>query len=191
MWPFEFLEDLAIDKNICAQFKDVECSKSRSWNETNAGDSLIWIGLFVYMEILHQGDLTSELWAHTDEYPYHCIGRFHSQNQFEQIKRYRHIGGEGTYDLPRQKFFEKLDSFASELGANWESAITPSSYLSIGEIMMMILFTGRSSHTYLIRAKPIPVGYQRRALCDAGHCWTWIWDSTLFKAPSSPNQADV
>ena len=88
------------------------------------------------MGVFTRGGPTAELWARSQEFPYHCISRFQSQNRFEQIKRYLHIGNEDTYKLPREQFFSKLDPLASKLRNNWKSAITPSSFLSIDEMMI-------------------------------------------------------
>ena len=189
MWPFELFKELATSTNLYAQYQGASSSNRSSWTDTNAAELCIWIGFIIYMGIFTQGGPTDELWARSDEFPYHCISRFRSQSRFEQIKRYLHIGKENTYKLPREEFFRKLDPLASMLRDNWKSAITLFSFLSIDE--MMIRFTGRSSYTYLIRNKPIPVGYKLHALCDAGYCWTWIWDSPAIEVFSPPKRSDV
>lgn len=189
MWPFELFEDLATNTNLYEQYQSGKSSNPRRpWKETNAAELCIWIGLIIYMGVFTRGGPTSELWSRSGEFPYHCISRFRSLNRFEQIKRYLHIGKQDTYKLPCEEFFEKLNPLASKLRENWKKAITPSAFLSLDE--MMIRFTGRSSHTYLIRNKPIPVGYKLHALCDAGYCWTWIWDSPVLEAPPPPEKAD-
>lgn len=168
MWPFELFEELAININKYAQFKGAKASHSCPWSQTNAEELMIWVELIVYMGVFNRGGSTSELWSRNDEYLFHCISKFRGQQRFEQIKRFFHIGGKSTYNLPRERFFEKLDPLAFKLQANWESAITLSSYVSLDE--MMIQFTGKSSHTYLIWTKPISVGYKLHVLCDAGYC---------------------
>ena len=35
------------------------------------------------------------------------------------------------------------------------------------------------------------MGYKLHALCNAGYCWTWIWDSPALEVLSSPDRADV
>lgn len=111
-----------------------------------------------------------------------------SQNCFEQVKRFFYIGGKKTYQLPQERFFEKLDPLASKFQHQWELSVMPASYFSIDK--MIIWFTGRLSHTYLIKNKPIPVGYKLHALYDAKYCWTWIWDSLYIKSSLPPEQAD-
>ncbi|PWW78006.1 hypothetical protein C7212DRAFT_175804 [Tuber magnatum] len=46
---------------------------------------------------------------------------------------------------------------------------------------MMVHFTGCSSHTVMIRAKPIPQGYKMLALCEKGYTFSFLFTSCIDK----------
>lgn len=69
----------------------------------------------MYKRVFTRREPTAKLWSCNNEYPSHRISRFLSQNCIEQIKKFLHIGGENTYQLPQERFFKKLDPLASQL----------------------------------------------------------------------------
>ena len=115
MWPFELFAELATNTNTYASHKNANSSQSCHWKEVNIRELLIWIRFILYKRVFTQRRPTAKLWFCNNEYLSHCISRFLSQNCFEQIKKFLHIGGENTYQLLQERFFKKLDLLASQL----------------------------------------------------------------------------
>lgn len=171
----EVFEGLAANTNAYADFKDARGEGRRSWSAVTAGELKIWIGLIIYMSVNRQSR-TEEFWYRKPDWPSHCITRFRGRTRFEQIKRYFHISPP-VESLPRSRFYEKLEPLASLVKESFKRVLLPATPVAVDE--MIIRFTGRSKHTIMMRGKPVPVGYNVLALCEAGYCWTWLFTSPL------------
>lgn len=150
-----------------------EAENGRPWKDVTAAELKIWIGLIIYMSVIRQARLP-EFWYRNCDWPTHCITRFMSLRRFEQIKRYFHVSPPFR-DLPKEHFFDKLEPVSSMVKAAFQRVVRPATQVSVDE--MIIRFTGRSSHTIMMRGKPVPEGYNVLALCEGGYCWSWKWTS--------------
>jgi Transposase IS4 len=111
--------------------------------------------------------------------PLHTIAYHISLCRFEQIKRFLHISD--AEDDIRQgrdntdKWWYKLDPLALSLQSSFMEFYTPSSEVSIDELMVRCY--GRSIHTYKMPSKPIPQGYKLFAIADHGYIYAFLWSS--------------
>lgn len=161
-------ETLAINTNAYAASKDAGKSGGRPWRQVTAAELKVWIGLLVYMSVVRQSRV-DELWYRSEDWPRHQICRFMGQTRFQQIKRFFHVSPPFT-NLPKNRWFNKLEPLSSMLKKSFKEVVTPASQVTIDE--MIIRFTGRSKHTIMMRGKPTPVGFNVLALCDRGYCWS-------------------
>lgn len=143
--------------------RDVE-NKQREWDDMLAHELRVFIGAIIYMGV-HVEPQIEDYWQ-TDlkKGPLHTIPTHISLRRFEQIKRYLHIScPEEDVRLGRNQpanttWWYKLEPLSSHLQASFQGYYSPSSNVSIDELMVRCF--GRSSHTYKMPNKPIKQGYK-------------------------------
>lgn len=118
-------------------------------------------------------------WTQNHEFPLHDITRYMTQLRFGQLKRYFHIAPvtNSNTHLPRYQWASKLQPLATNLQQKFQTYFTPATNISIDE--MIVRFTRRSSHTIMMRAKPIPQGYKMLALCQRGYTYAFMFTSRI------------
>jgi hypothetical protein len=134
--------------------------------------------------------------------PLHPIPTHISLRRFQQIKRYCHISSKQSdrangLHLPNNKiWWYKLEPLASSLQTSFQRYYSPSSEVSIDELMVrcfgrsvfLALWTSvlnllltfmvyRSLHTYKMPNKPITQGYKIYGIADHGYLYNFIWSS--------------
>jgi len=120
-------------------------------------------------------------WNKKAEFPIDEISCYMSQYRFEQLKRYFHVSPVNS-NAPRparQDWAQKLQPLASQLESHFQRYIIPASNISVDEIM--VPFTGHSSPTVMLRAKPIPQGYKMLSLCKRGYTFSFLFTSRVDK----------
>lgn len=91
--------------------------------------------------------------------------------------------------IPPRFWYSKVDPLASHIRTVSKTICTPSSNVSIDE--MIARFSGRSAHTVRIKNKPTPEGYKILSLCDAGYTYTFIFTSRIQKHPEIQQVSDL
>jgi hypothetical protein len=113
-----------------------------------------------------------------------------TQTRFEQLKQFLHISSPEKDELRpigSKDWWYKLEPLASYFHKAAQKFYTPSSHLSVDEIMIRCF--GRTLHTYKMPNKPIKQGYKIFALAEHGYIWTFSWSSRqlgieeMFKWP--------
>lgn len=123
--------------------------------------------------------------------PKHPIAAAMTLTRYEQLKRYIKLSNPQTEKEYRENpasappemrsFGRKVLPFFDELFRNFRKYVTPGSHVSIDETM--VRFSGRSIHTYTIKAKPIPEGYKLYILSLAGgYIWAYVLMSRSDKS---------
>jgi hypothetical protein len=88
-------------------------------------------------------------------------------------------------DQPNNRiWWYKVEPFASQLQATFRRYYSPSSSVSIDELMVRCF--GRSNHTYKMPNKPIKQGYKLYGIADHGYIYSWIWSSRVFGLEDIP-----
>ena len=144
----------------------------------SAGELMIWLGLLVYIGAYKIPD-TQILWNTNGIRPLHTISKFMTKERFFAIKSILHLSpplSEEDIALGNhQSTFQKLEPLSGNLRKRFQQLITPSTHVSIDEIIAK--FTGRSPHTLYIKNKPIPKGFKILALCDRGYTFDYLYTS--------------
>jgi len=162
----------------------------------------VFLGTIIYMGVHEEPQI--EMYWNTDfnKGPLHTISNHISLCRFEQIKRYCHVSclesdERNGYHLPSNKiWWYKLEPLASALQASFQRFYSPSSEVSIDELMVRCfgryitpLFTPlfstnlytnpflRSLHTYKMPNKPITQGYKIYGIADHGYLYNFLWSS--------------
>jgi Transposase IS4 len=119
-----------------------EIQAQREWIELVIEELYVFIGAIIYMGI-HKEPRLSMYWnSDPNKGPIHTIISHLSLTRFEQIKRYCHISDSHSdkvagLDLPTNKrWWYKLEPLASSLQASFQEYYSPSSEVSIDEIMV-------------------------------------------------------
>jgi Transposase IS4 len=106
----------------------------------------------------------------------HTIASHISLRRFEQVKRFLHISdAEDDIQQGREhsnQWWYKLKPLASSLQRSFMQFYTPSSEVSIDELMVRCF--GRSIHTYKMPNKPIPQGYKLFGIADHGYLYAFL-----------------
>ena len=179
----EVFAELAENTNNYANMKHAHLpstARGRRWRKTSAGEIMIFIGLFIYMGA-HKAMRTPLYLNKIAEFPTHEISYYMSQYGFEQLKRYFHVSpvNSNASRPARRDWAPKLQPLASQLESHFQRYIIPASNILVDA--MMVRFTGRSSHTDMRRAKPIPQGYKMLALCERRYTFSFLFTSPVDK----------
>jgi hypothetical protein len=116
--------------------------RAREWTDLLVEELYVFIGAIIYMGVHIEPQV--ELYWNTDfsKGPLHTISTHISLCRFEQIKRYCHIScpekdEQEGYHLPSNKiWWYKLEPLASSLQASSQRYYSPSSDVSIDELMV-------------------------------------------------------
>lgn len=171
-------DTLAKNTNAYAEHKNAG-QGGRRWKATTAGEIMIFVGLLIYMGV-HKARI-GLYWEGSHEFPVHDITRYMSKFRFEQLKRYFHVAPvqATSQSRPSGHWTEKLQPLARNLEKRFQAYMVPGSSVAIDE--MMVRFTGRSVHTVMMRAKPIPQGFKMLALCERGYTYAFMFTSRVDK----------
>jgi hypothetical protein len=167
----------------------------REWVQLVPAELHVFIGAIIYMGV-HSEPNTALYW-NTDPArgPIHTIPSYLSLRRFEQIKRYLHIScaetdmSKGMNDPNNKIWWYKVEPLASSLQATFQQYYSPSSSVSIDELMIRCF--GRSSHTYKMPNKPIKQGYKVYGIADHGYIYSWVWSSKVFGIEDIPLYDDL
>ncbi len=114
----------------------------REWKDLNTYELYVFIGAIIYMGI-HEEPRIDMYWnTDSNKGPLHSIPSHITLRRFEQIKRYCHIScpnrdQEKGFHLPSNKiWWYKLEPLASSLRASCQQYYSPSSEVSIDELMV-------------------------------------------------------
>jgi hypothetical protein len=114
----------------------------REWFDLAVEELYVFIGSIIYIGIHEEPDIS--MYWNSDPYkgPIHTIKTHISLTRFEQIKRYCHISSSESdklagYELPsNKKWWYKVEPLASSFQASFQQYYSPSSEVSIDEIMV-------------------------------------------------------
>jgi hypothetical protein len=155
--------------------------RRRPWKNLIPEELRVFVGAAIYMGI-HKEPQIEDYW-NTDIKggPLHTIPIHISLCRFEQIKRFLHIS-DAEEDIRTgrdcsDQWWYKLEPLASALQRSFAQFYTPSSEVSIDEIMVQCF--GRSLHTYKMPNKPIQQGYKVFGLADHGYLYSFLWSSRV------------
>jgi hypothetical protein len=114
----------------------------RDWSDLLVEELYVFIGGVIYMGV-HKEPQTPMYWnSDFNKGPVHPLPAHISLRRFEQIKRYCHIScaesdQKAGYHLPKNKmWWYKLEPLASALQASFQQYYSPSSEVSIDELMV-------------------------------------------------------
>ena len=124
------------------QRMQVQQERAREWTELSAEELHVFIGAIIYMGVHNKPSLNMYWNTDFNKGPLHSIATHISLVRFEQIKRYCHISNseqdkEQGYNLPSNKiWWYKLEPLASSIQASSQRYYSPSSTVSIDELMV-------------------------------------------------------
>jgi hypothetical protein len=128
---------------------------SRKWSPLTEGELLLWLGLLFYM-INPIQRRRHEYWNSSRSVLDQWMGR----TRWEQIHRFLtfsmdYIDNTPPSDAP---WYTRLEPVLSNVRGNCQTAIIPSAWLTIDEVM--VRFSGRTKHIVKAPNKPIKIGYK-------------------------------
>ena len=185
-FPVTEFETLANNTNAYAASKGAGES-GRQWCDTSSGELMIFIDLLIYMGV-HKSMRVGLYWEKSDEFPRHEITEYMSKFRFEQLKRYLHLSPPLEPNTNRRNpgqspahkdWTQKLQPLVTNLEQRFQTYLLPATSVAIDE--MMVRFTGRSAHTVMMRAKPIPQGFKMLPLCEHGYTYAFMFTSRVEK----------
>jgi hypothetical protein len=116
--------------------------RAREWSDLLLEELYVFIGVIVYMGV-HEEPAIPMYWnSDFNKGPLHPITNHISLQRFQQIKRHCHISDpqsdeESGYHLPSNKiWWYKLEPLASSIQASSQRLYSPSSEVSIDELMV-------------------------------------------------------
>ena len=179
----EILETLASNTNQYASYyyahkaPKAELQPSqRLWVDTNPTELKVYIGVYIYMGIHLEPEL-SDYWNQNPR-----AGSIHPQvsnaislYRWEQIERFFHLSlpFDPSTKPPRESSYEKLRPLSNHLSQLSKTLWKPRTNLSIDEAMARCL--GRTNETVRIPSKPTPEGFKIWVLADSGYILHWIF----------------
>jgi Transposase IS4 len=116
--------------------------RQREWNDLITEELYVFIGAIIYMGIHTEPDIAMYWNTDFNKGPLHPISQYITLRRFEQIKRYCHISCSESdqtagYHLPtNKKWWYKVEPLASSLQASFQHYYSPSSEVSIDELMV-------------------------------------------------------
>lgn len=96
--------------------------------------------------------------------PVHPIARFMSQNRFQLL--YRRFCVWDTMDPP-ERIFNTVQNWSNHLQETSTRYWKPASEVSVDEAM--VRYTGKSTETVHLPAKPVPMGYKIWVVDESGY----------------------
>ena len=114
----------------------------REWYNLVVEELYVFIGAIIYMGIHTEPSIPMYWNTDPTKGPIHTIKSHITLNRFQQIKRYCHISDSEAdkragFDLPNNKrWWYKLEPLASNLQASFQQYYSPSSEVSIDEVMV-------------------------------------------------------
>jgi hypothetical protein len=122
---------------------------TREWSDLLVEELYVFLGAIIYMGIHDEPEVSMYWNTDINKGPLHTIPKHISLRRFEQIKRYCHIScprsDESTgYHLPsNKKWWYKVEPLASSLQATFQQYYSPSSEVSIDELMVYDALEGK------------------------------------------------
>lgn len=118
------------------------------WKTTSIHEMKVFFGSIIHVGIFLSAQVKN-YWSRDSEFPFYCIGIYLSDNRFEQLKRYFHVS-KSYYlgSLPHSCLYFKVAPLEDLLQARYQQYFLPSSDIAVDE--MIVRFTGRSAHTFLL-----------------------------------------
>ena len=179
----EFLETLASNTNQYAAYYYTHQALSselqphqRPWVETNPTELKVHIGVYVYMGLHPEAEI-SEYWNQDSRAgPLHPqISNAISLYRWEQIDRFLHLSPlhNSSSKPPKESSYTKLRPLSDHLLQLSKTLWKPRTHLSIDEAMAR--FLGRTTETVRIPSKPIPEGFKIWVLADSGYILHWVF----------------
>jgi L-rhamnose mutarotase len=114
----------------------------REWYNLVVEELYVFIGSIIYMGIHEEPEISMYWNTDPEKGPLHTIKEHISLTRLQQIKRYCHISDsesdkQARFDQPsNKKWWYKLEPLASSLQASFQLYYSPSSEVSIDEIMV-------------------------------------------------------
>lgn len=144
-----------------------EYCRQNDWKPTYTAEIYLFFTILIYMTI-HVEQSIDHYWCTSPTNSVHPIIRFMSRNRFQLL--YRRFCIWDT-ENPPASVFEKVNNFSLHLQEvstiYWKLAAE----ISIDEAI--VKFTGKSTDTVHIPAKPIPIGYKVWVAADSGYFLRW------------------
>jgi hypothetical protein len=181
--------------------------RAREWTDLLVEELYVFLGVIIYMGV-HEEPQVEMYWnTNFNTGPLHSIPNHISLCRFEQIKRYCHVScpekdeKEGYHLSSNKIWWYKLEPLASSIQASSQRYYSPSSEVSIDELMVRCfgryvlpsfsslfsppfpspfysnLYTNlflRSLHTYKMPSKPIKQGYKIYGIADHGYLYNFL-----------------
>ena len=141
--------------------------RQHAWKPTYAAEIYLFFGMLIYMSI-HVEPRFEHYWSTAPTNPVHPIARFMSRNRFQLL--YRRFCVWDTMDPP-QGVFNKIENWSNHLQQTSTRYWKPASDVSVDEAM--VRYTGKSTETVHLPAKPIPMGYKLWVVADSGYFLRW------------------
>ena len=186
----DFWNLVASNTNAYAQQKRARKRQAgaaqRSWKPVCPGDVVIWVAILIDMGLVRCPSAQRFWDARGDHHRVFSTAHM-TLHRWEDIKSYLHVnapdppppagrsGGSqatrphdagdvgDTPELP--SFAHKLEQMLVALNKGSRSLVVPPRNMAIDEII--VRFSGRSVHTFVIKHKPNPEGYKLYAACDS------------------------
>lgn len=183
----DLFDTIVRNTNVYAGFerlKKEECEGTREWTPLSAPELRVFIGTIIYMGVHIAPNIETYWNTDRSKAPLHTIPLHIPIRRYQQIKRYLHIScsesdrTDGLTEADNKIWWYKLEPLASRIRTASQSVYSPSSTVSIDELMVRCF--GRSNHTYKMPSKPIKQGYKLFGIADHGYIYSWVWSSKIF-----------
>ena len=143
-FTYDVFQTITTNTNRYANIQRLQVAqeRAREWTDLLVEELYVFLGTIIYMGVHEEPQI--EMYWNTDfnKGPIHSISSHISLCRFEQVKRYCHIScpendeKEG-YHLPSNKiWWYKLEPLASSIQASSQRYYSPSSEVSIDELMV-------------------------------------------------------
>jgi Transposase IS4 len=143
-FTYDLLQTITTNTNRYANIRRLQVAqeRAREWTDLLVEELYVFLGAIIYMGVHEEPQI--EMYWHTDfsKGPLHSILSHISLCRFEQVKRYCHIScpesdERNGYHLPSNKvWWYKVEPLASALQASFQRYYSPSSEVSIDELMV-------------------------------------------------------
>ena len=159
----DLFQTITINTNRYASIQQlyVAQERAREWTTLLIEELYVFIGAIIYMGVHEEPDI--EMYWNTDfnKGPLYSISSHISICRFQQIKRYCHISCPESderkgYHLPSNKvWWYKLEPLASSIQASSQRYYSPSSEVSIDELMVRCFGRYKSLFLFSYPATPL------------------------------------
>ena len=175
----DLFDTIVRNTNVYAGFerlKKEEHEGTREWTPLIVPELRIFIGAIIYMGVHIAPNIETYWNTDRSKAPLHTIPLHISLRRYQQIKRYLHIScsesdrTDGLTEVDNKIWWYKLEPLASRIRIASQSVYSPSSTVSIDELMVRCF--GRSNHTYKMPLKPIKQGYKLFGITDHGYIYS-------------------